>query len=141
MSDLANYVRNAMEGRPVTTSTPMAAQHVLSLSECLRLLEPGGRGRVAATMRAVPVIIPVGFVLCGDDVVFRPATDARLARAINDNVVAFQTDHLGCDGRSPWAVHVTGVALAFDDGAPGTRFRLPPTIITGWGCGRTGQDA
>jgi hypothetical protein len=83
-------------------------------------------------MRAVPIIIPVRFVLFGADVVLSPGPGAGLSRAIEDAVVAFETDGIGDDGRPLWDVHVTGVARAFNE-APGLfGFRLSTEIMTGW---------
>jgi len=88
---------------------------------------------VAATMRAVPVIIPVTFVLFGEDVVFSPGAEAGLSRAVANSVVAFETDHVGSNGRSVWGVHVTGVARTLTNEASNPDFRLSSEIITGWG--------
>jgi nitroimidazol reductase NimA-like FMN-containing flavoprotein (pyridoxamine 5'-phosphate oxidase superfamily) len=116
----------------VTTGTPTPTRQTLTRAGCLALLAPGGHGRVAATMRAVPVIIPVAFNVFGEDVVFGPGPGDDLSRAIENSVVAFEADHLGDDGRGDWGVHVTGVARTLTGGEDGHRFRLSSEIITGW---------
>ncbi|MDQ6617650.1 MAG: pyridoxamine 5'-phosphate oxidase family protein [Actinomycetota bacterium] len=83
-------------------------------------------------MRAVPVIIPVRFILFGEDVVFSPGPGTGLSRAIEDAVVAFETDGIGDDGRPPWDVHVTGVARTFSQAPDALGFRLSAEIMTGW---------
>jgi len=100
--------------------------------ECLSLLGHGGHGRVAASIGAVPVIIPVSFALVGGDVVFSPGPGDRLSRAVAGCVVAFETDSVGAEGQAVWGVHVTGVArpLPAQPGAPA--FGLPTEIISGW---------
>ena len=47
----------------MTMAEPSSARLSLTRGECLELLTAGGHGRVAATMKAVPVIIPVTFML------------------------------------------------------------------------------
>jgi nitroimidazol reductase NimA-like FMN-containing flavoprotein (pyridoxamine 5'-phosphate oxidase superfamily) len=107
----------------------------LSRAACLAFLAPGGHGRIAATMRAVPVIIPVTFTLFGDDVVFSPGLGEGLSHAIANSVIAFGTDHVGSDGRAVWNVHVTGVARPLTHDTEASDFRLSSEIITGWQAG------
>jgi nitroimidazol reductase NimA-like FMN-containing flavoprotein (pyridoxamine 5'-phosphate oxidase superfamily) len=96
------------------------------------MLTPGGHGRVAATMGAIPIIVPVTFTLCGENVIFVPGPAAAIARAVADSVVAFETDHLGSDGRTDWEVHVTGVASALSGQTEAPEFRLSSELLTGW---------
>ena len=117
-----------------TTSVVVAAhqppRQSLTRPECLALLEPGGHGRVAATTRAVPIIIPVTFTLIGEDLVFTPGS-GDLSRALENSVIAFETDQSGSDGRPAWEVHVTGVATVLPDNANPPGFRLSSEIVTG----------
>jgi len=113
------------------TATPRES---LSRPACLALLAPGGHGRVAATSRAVPVIIPVTFTLVDEDVLFALGRDVGLTglvRAVANSVVAFETDPLGSDGHSRWYVHVTGVATTYRE-ADNAGFRLSTEIVSGW---------
>ena len=109
---------------------PAAPRESLSRADCLALLAPGGQGRVAATSRAVPIIIPVTFTLVGEDVVFVLGREEGLAHAVANSVVAFETDPAGSDGHR-WYVHVTAVATTCREaGIPG--FRLSTEIVSGW---------
>jgi len=112
--------------------TAAAVRQSITRAACLALLAPGGHGRVAASMGAVPVIIPVTFSLFGDDVVFSPGPGEARARAIADYVVAFETDLIGSDGRTCWDVHVTGVARPHNHSAEDPSFRLSSAIMSGW---------
>ncbi len=116
----------------VDTVDGVSARVSLSRADCLSLLAPGGLGRVAASRRAVPVIIPVKFTVVDEDIVFVPGAEDGVSRAITDCVVAFETDAVRAEGQVVWDVHVTGVAAAFlvQIGAPA--FRLATEIITGW---------
>ena len=104
----------------------------LTRAECLALLAPGGHGRVAATTRAVPIIIPVAFTLVGEVLVFTPGSGEVLSRTVENSVVAFETDQRGSDGHAAWEVHVTGVATTLTDNANAPGFRLSSEIMTGW---------
>jgi hypothetical protein len=104
----------------------------LTRSACLALLAPGGRGRVAATMRALPVIIPVSFTFDAGEIIFGGRLDADVAKAVAGSVIAFETDHIGPDGLIDWDVHVTGVARAPLDQTGAAPFRLAAEIISGW---------
>jgi len=111
---------------------PGQARRSLSRDDCLDLLAPGGRGRVAATMKAAPVIIPVTFALLGEDVVVRPRPSDGLSRALTNAVVAFETDDVDSDGRTRWEVHVTAVAGTHIGEGGVAGFRLSSEIMTGW---------
>jgi len=121
---------------PTPIPTPGTPEtHSLSRAACLALLEAGGRGRVAATMRAVPIIIPVSFTLFGEDVVFSPGLGEGFSRAVANSVVAFETDCVGSDGSVRWDVQVTAVATAITGQGRAAGFRLSTEIITGWQAG------
>lgn len=83
-------------------------------------------------MGAIPVVIPVTFTLEGEHLSFTPAQGAGRAEAIENRVVAFETDRLGPDGRTAWDVHVTGIPTAIIEGAPTPRFRLSTDVMAGW---------
>ncbi|HKY78342.1 MAG TPA: pyridoxamine 5'-phosphate oxidase family protein [Acidimicrobiia bacterium] len=83
---------------------------VLDRAECLRLLEGGAVGRVAGTSGALPVVLPVGYVLDGDFVVVDTGRGTTLDFATSGSVVAFEVDNLHERGHSGWTVMVTGVA-------------------------------
>lgn len=119
----------------MTIAGPLSARHPLARAACLALLEPGGHGRIAASMRAVPVIIPVTFTLVGDDVVFDPGSGERVSAAIANCVVAFETDQIGAAGHREWDVHVTGVAREVHRQGPSPLFRLSAEMIAGWQAG------
>jgi nitroimidazol reductase NimA-like FMN-containing flavoprotein (pyridoxamine 5'-phosphate oxidase superfamily) len=82
----------------------------MNRSDCLTRLARGSVGRIAVTAKALPVIIPVNYVLDGEAVVFRTKADGLLARACDGNVVAFEVDDVAADGSGGWSVLVVGVA-------------------------------
>ena len=102
-------------------------------SECVRRLAAGTVGRVGVTARAMPVIIPVNYVVDGDAVVFRTTPDGLLAGACDGNVVAFEVDELAPDGSGGWSVLVVGVAQLL---APAEARRLHGRPVPAVGDGR-----
>ena len=88
-----------------------AGLEILEREECLRLLASGGTGRIGLTVRALPAILPVRFVLDGERIVVRTGAASTLAAATRSAVVAFETD--GRDDEPPreWSVVATGVVV------------------------------
>ena len=69
-----------------------ADPQVLAEAECLRLLAGERLGRVAITVKALPVILPVRFALDRDEIVFRAPPGGVLAEATRHAVIAFEAD-------------------------------------------------
>jgi nitroimidazol reductase NimA-like FMN-containing flavoprotein (pyridoxamine 5'-phosphate oxidase superfamily) len=88
----------------------------LSREECLEKLRTHSVGRVSATENALPVIVPVNYVVDGSAVVFRTAAGGLLDRVCHSSVVAFEVDEIAADGMSGWSVLIVGVADALDEG-------------------------
>jgi nitroimidazol reductase NimA-like FMN-containing flavoprotein (pyridoxamine 5'-phosphate oxidase superfamily) len=92
-------------GRPARTPT-MAR---LNQTECRRLIEPGGIGRIAFGTAAGPVVLPVNFGVLAGTIVIRTAEGTAIDGHA-DELVAFEVDHLDealCQG---WSVLVRGQA-------------------------------
>lgn len=87
----------------------------LTPEQCRAKLRQGTVGRVSVTQDALPVIVPVNYVLDGNSVVFRTRDDGMLASACRDTVIAFEIDELASDGSSGWSVLVVGNAAILTD--------------------------
>lgn len=87
----------------------------LDRGECLRLLDTAVVGRVVFTEGALPAIRPVNFLLDGDEIVFRTATNSTLATATRHAVVAFEVDDTDADTDIGWSVVVVGQAYEITD--------------------------
>jgi nitroimidazol reductase NimA-like FMN-containing flavoprotein (pyridoxamine 5'-phosphate oxidase superfamily) len=85
------------------------APDALSAIDCLSLLIGGGLGHVAISARALPVIVPVMFVIDQGEIVFRAKAGSPLDRATQGTVVAFEADRIH-PGTGGWSIFVTGVA-------------------------------
>lgn len=83
-------------------------------------------GRVVYTDQALPAVIPMNFVLDGDEVVIRTGSGSTLAAAVRNAVVAFQVDDFDSETTTGWSVTITGQARLVDEGEETTRLaRLP----------------
>ena len=86
----------------------------------MRLLAAERLGRVGITVNALPVIVPVRYVLDGDEILFRATSGSVLDVGTRHTVVAFEADGIE-PGTGAWSVMATGMArhLAEDDGRDG----------------------
>lgn len=90
--------------------SPPAGMEVLSHSECLRRLSEADVGRIAFVAEGRPTVLPVNFVMCGDDVAFRTDPGGKLEAAQTSSAVAFEVDDLDYISETGWSVVVQGVA-------------------------------
>lgn len=150
MSDHAHEPGTAANGGPGT-----GKPHLVDLDrdECLRLISPGGVGRVAFNSPEGPMILPVNYRLFGGAVVFRTATGGKLAQELSTGVegvefkIAFEIDRIDETTEEGWSVIVHGpahhvsadeldsvTASGLESWAGGSRehfMRIVPTRITG----------
>ncbi len=88
---------------------------ILTESECFEHLGQVSLGRIAASIDALPVILPVRFVLCGKSVLFPTVPGSKLDEAATGAVVAFQADAEVPLTRTYWSVLLQGVASSVGD--------------------------
>ncbi len=81
---------------------------VLDVPTCVALLRSARIGRVAITDRAMPVILPVNFVVVSTGLVFATGLGTKLAAATSRSVVAFEADDIEQVTSRGWSVCVTG---------------------------------
>jgi nitroimidazol reductase NimA-like FMN-containing flavoprotein (pyridoxamine 5'-phosphate oxidase superfamily) len=88
----------------------------LDEAESLRLIAPGGIGRIAYASRFGPAVLPVNYIWHDGAVVFRTARhsaldeDLQTGIAGGDYMVAFEIDQLDVPGRQGWSVLIQGPA-------------------------------
>jgi nitroimidazol reductase NimA-like FMN-containing flavoprotein (pyridoxamine 5'-phosphate oxidase superfamily) len=88
----------------------------LDEAECLRLIAPGGIGRIAYHGRFGPAVLPVNYRLHEGAVVFRTAAHSALDEDLQTGIrnadyqVAFEIDELDAGGRQGWSVLIQGPA-------------------------------
>ena len=126
----------------------------LDEAECLRLISPGGIGRIAFTGRYGLTVLPVNYKLHDGGIVFRTAQDSPTGEDLRTGIehaeyqVAFEIDQINPETRDGWsvlihgpahhmasdaeqaAVHASGVA-PWPRGAREHAIRITPTTITG----------
>jgi hypothetical protein len=83
---------------------------ILERDACFELLRTEHLGRVGIVLDALPVILPIDYVIVDDQVVFRTVPGTKLAAATRNAVVAFEVDHEDPLGTERWSVLVVGVA-------------------------------
>jgi len=88
----------------------------LDEAECLRLIAPGGIGRIAYQSRFGPAVLPVNYKLYDGAVVFRTVRHSALDEDLQTGIanaeylVAFEIDELDMIGRQGWSVLIQGSA-------------------------------
>ncbi|MDF2712748.1 MAG: hypothetical protein K0R62_8400, partial [Nonomuraea muscovyensis] len=88
--------------------------HELDEVECMRLISPGGVGRIAFAGFGGPVVLPVNYKVHDGAVIFRTrsggAMDQDLRTGLEgvDFKIAFEVDHVDEASRQGWSVLVQG---------------------------------
>jgi nitroimidazol reductase NimA-like FMN-containing flavoprotein (pyridoxamine 5'-phosphate oxidase superfamily) len=126
----------------------------LDEAECLRLIAPGGIGRLVYTGRFDLTVLPVNYKLHEGSIVFRTAQDSPTDEDLRTGIagaeyrVAFEVDDVDPAAREGWSVLIQGSAHHVDSAAErasvqasgvepwaaGSRehfIRITPTRITG----------
>lgn len=88
---------------------------VLPPDECIELLRSRSLGRIAICSAALPVILPVNYVVIGDQIVLRTRRGTRLALATRNAIVAFEVDEIHGVAGEGWSVMVQGLAREVTD--------------------------
>jgi nitroimidazol reductase NimA-like FMN-containing flavoprotein (pyridoxamine 5'-phosphate oxidase superfamily) len=100
--------------------------------ECRVLLCTQSVGRIAVSVGALPVILPVNYAVVDDDIVFLTGDGLKLRAALENTVVAFEVDHLDEALDYGWSVLVVGVAKEV---AEAERAGLGPIRVRPWAGG------
>jgi uncharacterized protein len=101
-----------MPGQPIDHG----GLEVLALEDCLRLLASAPVGRVGFHADGEVVILPVNYVVDGQDIVFRTAPGSKLSAAEGQNLVAFEADDYDRQSQAGWSVLVNGHAeMVYED--------------------------
>ena len=101
-----------------------SAATALTESECFERLSQVSLGRIAVSIDALPVILPVHFVLSDETVLFPTVTGSKFDAATTGTVIAFQADAQETPGGDYWSVLLQGIASSVGD-VPGDARREP----------------
>lgn len=107
---------------------------VLTVSECLERLAQLRIGRVSVTRDALPVIVPVNYVLDGATVIFDAKPAGMLVRACDGNVIAFEVDAFSTVAQAGWSVGIVGMGELLTAGENVRGLTLGPVSAPGEGC-------
>ena len=99
--------------------------------DCLRLLRSCAIGRLALSVRALPVVLPVNFAVRPDALVIRVGGGPALAQACDHAVVAFEVDGFDEMTQTGWTVLVQGTASVL--GSPAERGQVSQVGLAPWG--------
>jgi nitroimidazol reductase NimA-like FMN-containing flavoprotein (pyridoxamine 5'-phosphate oxidase superfamily) len=94
----------------------------LDEAECMRLIAPGGIGRLCFAGRFDLTVLPVNYVLHDSKILFRTAPDGTTEEDLRTSIgvahaeyrVAFEVDDFDSGTRTGWSVLVQGPAHHFD---------------------------
>jgi nitroimidazol reductase NimA-like FMN-containing flavoprotein (pyridoxamine 5'-phosphate oxidase superfamily) len=81
---------------------------ILPFDDCIRLLDSVPVGRVGFFAHGEVVILPVNFLVDGQDVVFRTGEGSLLSSVASRRQVGFEADFFDARTRSGWSVVVSG---------------------------------
>jgi nitroimidazol reductase NimA-like FMN-containing flavoprotein (pyridoxamine 5'-phosphate oxidase superfamily) len=90
---------------------------IIDRSECLRLLKTVPIGRIGLSVDALPVVLPVNFVLRNEEIIIRTAPGTKLSAAVANAVVAFEADQFDSISHTGWSVLVQGTSRVLRDPA------------------------
>ena len=108
---------------------------------CWELLATASVGRVALSVQALPVILPVQYHVSGRRLAVCLGHHNIPARSLNETIIAFTADSIDPAARSGWAVQIQGRSFiprldGFDAAcgqpAVGQILEIEPGTITGY---------
>jgi hypothetical protein len=83
---------------------------ILHLGDCFRLLASVSIGRIGFTSGGEVLVLPVIFLVDGQDVVFRTKVGSKLASVEVGHYVAFEVDSYDAAAGTGWSVVARGLA-------------------------------
>jgi len=92
-----------------------SGSEILEVHECLALLRHASIGRVGLSVGALPVVLPVNFVLVPGAILLRTSRGSKLTAAWDQAVVAFEADDYDPVDRTGWSVLVQGRSRVVTD--------------------------
>ena len=108
---------------------------VLDRDECIRCLAAMPVARLGLSMQALPVILPVNFVVTGEEIIVRTNMGAKAEAALAGAVVAVEVDEYDPFDHTGWSVLVRGRARLIED--PDEVERCHALWVRAWGTAHT----
>jgi hypothetical protein len=126
-----------LEGTMRKLETDRAGLEILHLGDCFLLLESVPLGRIGFVAGGEVVILPVNFLVDGQDVVFRTAAGSKLCAVEVGHYVGFEADSYDAATGTGWSVVVNGLAEVVESDEEAAR--LDSLGLTSWGTGTSGR--
>lgn len=114
-------------------ATDRAGLEILHLGDCFLLLGSVPLGRIGFVSGGEVVILPVNFVVDGQDVVFRTSSGSKLSAVEVGRYVGFEADSYDAATETGWSVVVNGLAEIVDSDVEAAR--LDRLGLSTWGGG------
>ncbi len=105
---------------------------ILGEAECIHLIHTVEIGRVAITLGATPVVLPVNFTMSGSEILFFTGPGLKLSTADEHRVVSFEADDFDVKARTGWSVLAVGRLTRAE---PGERARVEAMGVFPWAAG------
>jgi nitroimidazol reductase NimA-like FMN-containing flavoprotein (pyridoxamine 5'-phosphate oxidase superfamily) len=118
-------------------ATDRAGLEILHLGDCFLLLKSVPVGRVGFIAGGEVVILPVNFLVDGQDVLFAAGAGSKLSAMEVGHYVGFEADSYDAATRAGWSVCVKGLAEVVEDDEEATR--LDGLGLTSWVAGTGGR--
>jgi len=104
---------------------------LLDAGECRALLGTSAIGRLALSVQALPVVLPVNFTLMPDGILIRTGAGSKFDQACDHAVVGFEIDGYDTTSQTGWSVLVQGQARVLQ--APAELADAHSAGLTPWG--------
>ncbi len=112
---------------------------VITLSECVSLLDAQEVARVAFNADGALQLLPINFAWDGEGIVFRCEPGSSLSRSIGSEIV-LEVDGLDQRNRTGWSVLARGIPVSVEpDRSPELAARLRRLPLYPWAGGEKGQ--
>jgi len=115
-------------------------------AQCLALLGRVRFGRVALSLKALPIVVPVDYIVSGEEILFAMPLD-QVAKALDQRIAALQADGVDEDSGQRWTALAIGPVRRLEGieirrsvsaslSLPGSDrrgelFRLQPAVLSG----------
>jgi uncharacterized protein len=127
--------RALLEGMMRKLATDQAGLEILHLGDMFRLLATVPIGRIGFIADDEVAVLPVRFLVDGQDVVFRTYAGTKLSNIEVGRYVCFEADSYDAAARTGWSVVARGLVEKESEAAC---LRLDGPGLESWG--ETGQD-
>ena len=131
------YRHIGAEGAMRKLAADRAGLEILHLGDCFLMLGSVPLGRIGFVAGGEVAILPVNFVVDGQDVVFRTAPGSKLSSVEVGHYVGFEADSYDAATGTGWSVVVNGLAEVVESAAECAR--LDGLGLASWGGADSGR--